>query len=187
MSSGGRRPAAVSFLLDERGTFVDAPSSLTGQPIREVDPSAVLVGDFTGDGRTDVLLADEGGPESRGGRVRLLVGDGQPVRLAARPAPGTSLRVRGRERSPRSTTDGQIDVFVDNAPGSARSELWYGRGDANGGPAFQNVVGVLPEAVTRPSADYTAATFVAGAGPLSSPRARASRRCSISRSSALAG
>ena len=42
--------------------------SLTGQAIREVDPSAVLVGDFTGDGRTDVLLADDGGPDPRRGR-----------------------------------------------------------------------------------------------------------------------
>ena len=59
----------VSFLLDRAANFVDATKALAGHQIREIDPSAVIVGDLTGDGRTDVLLADSGGPEPDTGAV----------------------------------------------------------------------------------------------------------------------
>ena len=141
---GTATSSPVSFLLNERGTYVDATKSLTGQAIREVDPSAVLVGDFTGDGRTDVLLADAGGPESRGGGVTLLVGDGH--RFVSRPDLLPHQPAGARPRALAEINDGgQIDVFVDNAPGSARRSCGTAEADATAGSAFQNAVGVLPE------------------------------------------
>ena len=143
---------------------------MTGQHVREVDPTAVVVGDLTGDGRTDVLLADaRAGLRQWREAARAATASGscpRPDLLPHRPA-------GARPRALAEINDGgQIDVFVDNAPGSARSELWYGPADANGGSAFQNVSDLLPKRVTKPSADYTAATFVAGPALILAPGAK---------------
>ena len=86
-NAGRRRRSPVSILLTEDAPLSMHTQSLVGHPIREIAPSAVVVDDLTGDGRSDVLLADSGGPDPVVGGVTLLVRDGQSIRVAARPPP----------------------------------------------------------------------------------------------------
>jgi hypothetical protein len=129
----------VSVLLGNGdGTFQPAHNFAAG-----TEPVSVVVGDFTGDGRLDLAVADTGDVQFRGEGVSVLLGNGdgtfQPAQ--AFPAGHAPFRLAVRDFN----GDGFLDLVVDGG-GTLRVLL------GNGNGTFQTtnvsyVVGSSPLAV----------------------------------------
>ena len=153
-SVGGTDPGGVSVLLGNGdGTFQPAVQYPAG-----LSPSAIVAGDFTGDGKLDLAVADIGSLFNGGsdpGSVSVLLGNGDGTfQPAVQYAAGTSpdAIVAGD-----FTGDGRLDLAVSddgNSDGNGSGvSVLLGNGDGTFQPAVQYAVGLDP--LTIAAGDFT--------------------------------
>jgi hypothetical protein len=150
----GTDPGGVSVLIGNGdGTFQPAVQYAAG-----IGPSAIVAGDFTGDGKLDLAVADvgnlfRGGSEPGGVSVLLGNGDGafQPaVQYAAGSSP---LAIVAGDFTSDSHLDLAVADFGDQKGNGSGVGVLLGNGDGTFQPAVYYAVGLNPEAIV--AGDFT--------------------------------
>ncbi len=141
----------VTILLGNGdGTFAPPPAPAT-PPGTGLNPAAIAVGDFNGDGKLDLAVATQCGndPSCLSGAVSILLGNGDGT-FAAPPSPATPP---GTGKIPLSIAvgdfngDGKLDLAVVNS-GDRNVSILLGNGDGTfTAAAASPATGDLPESV----------------------------------------
>lgn len=142
-------PTRLRAFRNNNGTFVDATDAVLGT-ITMISPRHFFIGDFNGDGRPDMLIADQGPdmPPFPGGQSKLLIqsADGRLIDETATRLP-QHLSFTHNIAVADIDGDGDLDIYMSNTFG----------GDKGIGPRFyiNNGAGFFTEATDRIPAEIS--------------------------------
>lgn len=148
----------VGVVQNRSGTFRDAPSAVSGGPPSVVHPRELVVGDFNGDKRIDVFIADHGfdALPYPGRKNALLLGTSNGFVNASDRLPGISDFTHSADAADIDG-DGDLDIYVGNIGGGTSGPYFL----INDGKArFETATGRLPADISGRTSVHTTSLFI---------------------------